>query len=166
MEKYVQKHKSLDYVGQLSEYQTTKKKTYMEYEKDSYSAYQNYLYKRALFGLNALTESELVETCSKKKERIFRVYKRGQIILNKLKQQITIQYSNMVFKSLFPNSPLTDFFLENTETDEQFKNTLTFKDLNISKDVIVNVFIKEGILPKNFMEITMNPNALPQLKKK
>ena len=70
MEKYVQKHKSLNYVGQLSEYQTTKKKTYMEYEKDSYSAYQNYLYKRALFGLNALTESELVETCSKKKERM------------------------------------------------------------------------------------------------
>ena len=30
MEKYVQKHKSLNYVGQLSEYQTTKKKKYME----------------------------------------------------------------------------------------------------------------------------------------
>ncbi len=36
------------------------------------------------------------------------------------------------------------------ETDEKFKNTLTFKDLGIEKQDIIAIFIAEGILPKNF----------------
>ena len=44
--------------------------TVMSYEKDGYNQYQNYLYKRALYGLNALTEQELAIMCSKKKQRI------------------------------------------------------------------------------------------------
>jgi hypothetical protein len=51
------------------------------------------------------------------------------------------------------------------ETDVNFKNTLTFKDLKISKEDIITVFIQEGVLPKNFMEMTSDPNQLPRLKK-
>jgi hypothetical protein len=138
--------------------------TVMSYESDGYSAYQNYLYKRALYGLDALTEKELTTMCSKKKQRIINVYKRSQVTLNKFKQHVTIKYSNLIFEQLFPNSPMTQFLLADNETDEKFKNTLTFKDLGIEKQDIIAIFIAEGILPKNFFDLKDAPLALPRLK--
>ena len=149
---------------QIKDYQLYAGKTYMQYETDGYSQYQTYLYKRALYGLDALTQQELATMCSKKKQRIINVYKRAQVVLNKFKQELTIQYTNLLFKRLFPNSPLTDALLANTETDEKFKNTLTFKDLGIEKKDIISIFITEGILPKNFLSLDKDPNQLPRLK--
>jgi hypothetical protein len=149
---------------QIKDYQLNAGKTYMSYETDGYSQYQNYLYKRALYGLDALSEQELATICSKKKQRIVNVYKKAQVTLNKFKQQVTIQYSNFVFKTLFPNSPITSILLADTEVDESFKNTLTFKELGINKDQIITIFINEGILPKNFLSLERDPNQLPRLK--
>jgi fructose-bisphosphate aldolase class 1 len=149
---------------QIKDYQLYAGKTYMQYETDGYSQYQTYLYKRALYGLDALTQQELATMCSKKKQRIINVYKRAQLVLNKFKQELTIQYTNLLFKTLFPNSPITDALLANTETDEKFKNTLTFKDLGIEKKDIISIFIAEGILPKNFLSLDKDPNQLPRLK--
>ena len=142
------------YSGKLENYQLSNQiKNVMQYEYDSYTPYQNYLYKRALFGLNSLTETEINTICNKKKQRINNVYKRAQIVLNNFKQQVTINYSNFIFKTLFPNSPITDFLITEVETDDKFINTLNFKDLNISKDDIICIFIQEGILPKNFLSL-------------
>ena len=149
---------------QIKDYQLNSGKTYMSYETDGYSQYQNYLYKRALYGLDSLSEQELATVCSKKKQRIVNVYKKAQITINKFKQQVTIQYSNFVFKTLFPNSPITDLLLSDTEVDENFKNTLTFKDLGITKDQIITIFMAEGILPKNFLSLDKDPNQLPRLR--
>jgi hypothetical protein len=148
----------------VKNYQLHAGKTYMQYEQDRYSSYQNYLYKRALYGLDALTQQELATMCSKKKQRIINVYKRAQVILNKFKQQVTIQYTNFIFKTLFPKSPITDVLLADNETDDKFKNTLTFKELDISKDQIITIFIAEGILPKNFLSLDRDPNQLPRLR--
>ena len=148
----------------IKEYQLNAGKTYTMYEQDDYNQYQNYLYKRALYGLNSLTEKELATICSKKKQRIINVYKRAQVVLNIFKQQATIGYTNFLFKTLFPNSPITQFLLSETKTDDKFKNTLTFKDLNISKDNIISIFIAEGILPKNFLSLEAPQNQLPRLK--
>ena len=148
----------------VTTYQLRASKTYMQYEQDQYSQYQNYLYKRALYGLDALSQQELATMCSKKKQRIINVYKRAQVVLNKFKQELTIKYTNLLFKTLFPKSPITDILLSQTETDEKFKNTLTFKDLNISKDDIIAIFIIEGILPKNFLSLKEEPISLPRLK--
>lgn len=149
---------------ELKNYQLNAGKTYVKYEKDSYNNYQNYLYKRALYGLTALNDDELSVMCSKKRQRIINVYKRAQVVINKLKQQVTIAHSNFIFKTLFPNSPITEFLLSETETDEKFKNTLTFKDLNISKDQIISIFMAEGVLPKNFLSLEGPQSQLPRLK--
>jgi len=149
---------------QVRDYQLNGSKTYMSYEQDKYSVYQNYLYKRALYGLDALTEKELATMCGKKKQRILNVYKRAQTVLNVLKQKITIDYTNSIFLKLFPESKLTQSLLECTEVDEKFKNCLTFKDLNIGKDDIIRIFISEGILPKNFLSLQEAPINLPSLK--
>jgi len=149
---------------QVKNYQLHVNKTYMQYEQDKYSIYQNYLYKRALYGLDSLTEKELAIMCSKKKQRIINVFKRSQTVLNIYKQKLTIAYTNSIFNNLFPNTHLTQNILMCEETDEKFKNTLTFRDLNISKDDIISIFIREGILPKNFLSLEVGPNQLPRLK--
>lgn len=137
---------------------------FMEYEQDIYSSYQNYLYKRALYGLSSLSKEEVESMCNSKRKRINNVYNKAQVVLNIAKQKATIYYTNLLFEKLFPNSPLTDFFLNNDETDTNFKNTLTFKDLNISKDEIISIFMEEGILPKNFKSLKEDPNKLPKLR--
>ena len=161
----LQQKNKLEYKGKLEAYQLYKGNTYTEYEKDNYNGYQNHLYKRALYGLSAFTQDELTTMCSKKKQRVNKVYMKGQNVINLYKQKVTNAYSNFIFKTLFPESPITQFFIETEETDVEFKNTLTFKDLGISKDQIVGVFITEGILPKNFYELDRDFNALPRLKK-
>lgn len=148
----------------IQNYQLHGGKTYMKYEQDKYSTYQNYLYKRALYGLNALNEQELATMCNKKKQRITKVFQRAQSVLNITKQELTIHYTNLFFKTFFPKSPLTNILLECNETDEKFKNTLTFKDLNLSKDSIISIFIDKGILPKNFLDLKERPVGLPNLK--
>ena len=149
---------------QVRDYQLYAGKTYIQYEQDRYSQYQNYLYKRALYGIEALSQDELATLCSRKKQRIMNVYKRAQSVLNIAKQKATIHYTNLLFKQLFPKSPLTEIMLGFSETDEKFKNTLTFKDLNITKDDIISIFISEGILPKNFLSLKEAPIGLPRLK--
>jgi hypothetical protein len=84
--------------------------------------------------------------------------------LNVFKQKLTIEYTNKLFESLFPKSSFTKELLGLSETDEKFKNTLTFKDLNITKDDIISIFIAEGILPKNFLSLQEAPVNLPMLK--
>jgi hypothetical protein len=138
--------------------------TVMSYEQDRYSLYQNYLYKRALYGLDALTEKELATMCSKKKQRIINVYKRAQTVLNSFKQKLTIEYTNNLFKTFFPKSNITKELVNFNDVDEKFKNTLTFRDLNISKDDIIRIFIAEGVLPKNFLSLKEGPMSLPNLK--
>jgi hypothetical protein len=96
---------------------------------------------------------------------VSKVYIKGQSVINLYKQKLTNAYSNFIFKTLFPESPITQFFVETEETDVEFKNTLTFKDLGITKDQIVGLFITEGLLPKNFHSLQRDTNALPRLKK-
>ena len=166
MEQLKSRKERFVYSGKLAEYQLMAENKVMEYEVDSYSQYQNYLYKRALYGLTACNEAELASMCSKKKQRITKVYVKAQNVLNVYKQKVTNAYSNTVFKLFFPNSALTQFLLDTEIVDPHFKNTLTLKDLKISKDDIVSLFIQEGILPKNFHELSMDPNVLPRLKQK
>ena len=149
---------------QVRDYQLYAGKTYVQYESDGYTAYQNYLYKRALYGLDALTQQELSTMCSKKKQRILNVYKKSQAVLNTHKQKLTIEYTNRIFTTLFPKAKLTKELVTINDIDEKFKNTLTFKDLNIDKDQIISIFIAEGILPKNFLSLKEAPVSLPMLK--
>ena len=69
---------------------------------------------------------------------------------------------NIGFFSL--STQLTKSLIASNQTDEKFKNTLNFKDLNINKDQIISIFIDEGVLPKNFLSLERNPNQLPRLK--
>lgn len=129
-------------------------KYYQVYEKDQYSQIQNFLYKRALLGLNIYTKQEIKDMHWKKRKRIQRIHKRAQKILNLWKQQVLADSVSKFFKALFPRSPLTKELVEGASVlDPEFKNTLSFKDLGISKDMVVKKLHEEGVLPPDFFSL-------------
>jgi len=161
------KNRIKDYqLDALSDYSKSIKpeKTYMQYETDNYSQYQNYLYNRALKGLKYLPKEEVQNMCKKKRKRITNVYRRAQNIINVFKQEKTKEYTDNIFLSLFPDTQLTTFLIDDHSTDEGFRNVLNFKDLNIKKSEIITIFIEKGVLPKNFLSLKKAPPKLPQLR--
>jgi hypothetical protein len=103
-------------------FQKLDQKTVMSYETDGFSSYQNYLYKRALFGLKGLPEAELATICSAKKARINKVYKRGQRLINLYKQKLTIEFTNKLFSTLFPKSSLVKELTQDESEEFCFQN--------------------------------------------
>jgi|10_taG_2_1085330.scaffolds.fasta_scaffold37734_4 hypothetical protein len=113
------------------------------------SVYQNELYKRALYGLNYYNEKELINMNSKKKKRIRKVNIKAQKTLNLYKQAMLNKYLNEFFIFYFPNNRIGKF---NT-IDTGYICRSSFKDLNITKKEIVNLFIEKGILANNFYKL-------------
>lgn len=125
------------------------------FEKDAFNAYQNFLYKRAMFGLSVYTPEELEKMNPDKKKRIQKVHLRCQQVLNIWKQQICNQFTNNLFRTLFPTRDEAKlFFVTHAQTvDPMFTNTLNFKDMGVRKEHIVYKLIQEGVLPKNFYSL-------------
>jgi hypothetical protein len=147
-----------EYKGKLEEFQqhgpTNKGRRYMDYEVDPFNQYQNFLYKRALFGLKIYTPIELDTMKKEKRARISKIQRKTQKVLNVYKQEIVNQLTNNIFQRYFPNSPITRALIgEYNFTDYEYVNTLDFKALGIGKEHIVNRLIREKILPKNFYEL-------------
>jgi len=146
---------SKEYKGQLHEYQqkgnSSVKKRISKYEIDKYSQIQNNLYKRALYGLKMFTAEDLTLMHKDKRKRINKVHRKAQKSLNIMKQEKVNQITNRIFDTFFPKTNITKSLLglENF-TDSKFVNTLELKGLGITKDKMIERFIGEGILPKDF----------------
>jgi hypothetical protein len=150
-----------------SKYQKIDSKTYLKYETNELNSYQNYLYKRALYGIKSLSEEELKTMCTAKQKRIKSVNYRAQQVLNIYKHKITKQLTDKFFSALFPKSPIAKSLEAYNDIGNDELNKLSFKDLGIEKTDIVKVFVEEGILPANFYNLTVqdDPKFLPSLKK-
>lgn len=106
-----------------------------------------------MFGLKVYNSEELAKLPEPKKKRIIRVHKKCQRVLNLWKQEITIGWSNELFRHYFGEHPFLKIFFDNTDPDPKFVNKLHFKDLNITKDMIVKKLMESGVLPPNFYSI-------------
>ena len=151
------------YSGKFQDYQVSPNRV-MQYEQDTFSVYQNFLYHRALYGLKVYEQSELKSMSNQKRTRIFKVHKRAQQVINLLKHEVIVERTNRLFAELFPKSSTVQELLRETEPAVDVVNTSSFKELNISKKDIIERFIKDRILPPNFYQLQHEPNFLPRLK--
>jgi len=144
------------YQGKLEKYQQfgTKPK-YQLYERDEFNSYQNFLYKRVLFGLSVYEKDELTVMHWDKKNRINKVHKHAQKVMNIWKQQIINNITNSFLTTYFGNSSFVKDLITNhgNTTDDKFVNIIEFKNLGISKKDIINKLIIEKILPHNFYKL-------------
>lgn len=125
------------------------------FERDAFTAYQNFLYKRALYGTKVYDKEELHNMNPDKRKRIEKVSKRCQTILNIWKQEMCNAFTNNLLMTLFPNTELGKLFFVKYKdaTDPGFTNILNFKDLGVSKKQIIDKLIYEGILPRDFYNL-------------
>ncbi len=128
------------------------------FEKDLFNDMQNFLYKRAIFGIKVYTDEQLSKMNHDKKRRVVKVHKRCQTILNIWKQELCNDFTNRIFEKLFPRPEMSKFFYvtNRNTTDLEFMNTLNFKEMGISKKQIVDKLIVEGVLPKDFYNLKNN----------
>lgn len=146
------------YEGRLSHYQQYGKsfnKSKVQFEKDPFNAYQNFLYKRALFGLSVYGEEELSKMHWDKKKRILKVHERAQKVLNIWKQEIANKWSAQGLTEVFHHSTLIKNLVEifANHVDADYISPLEFKQLGINKTQIINKLISEKVLPSNFYEL-------------
>ena len=141
--------------GAYQKYGNKFQKSQVQFEKDQFNAYQNFLYKRAIFGLSVYGEEELSKMHWDKRKRIEKVHTRCQSILNIWKQELANKTVNNALSSLFWHSSLVKDLLDKfaTDTDPEYISNLQFKDLGISKQDVVNKLIQEKILPYNFHQL-------------
>ena len=128
---------------------------FMKYEMDEFNSYQNKLYKEVLFGISNLSQEEIKKLSYKEQNRIVKLNRKAQSILNIWKQELCNNVVNSLFKKLFPKSNLTKELTEDfgNIVDSNYKNFLTFKQLGVSKKDIVHKLISHDVLPKNFFEL-------------
>ena len=130
----------------------------VQFEKDPYSAYQNFLYRRAINGLDIYTAYEIQDMDRGTHDRIIAHFNKTQLVLNKWKQKIIIDMSVEFFKRTFPTQTHTCEFVEALKKpckpDPFLKNSLTFKDLGITKEMIIEKLILSSLLPSNFHTLT------------
>lgn len=162
---------NVEYKGKLSKYQQEGNKhrgrRYMQYERDPFTEYQNFLYRRALYGLQAFPKEEVKYMDWRKKKRIVKVQKRARKVLNALKQEVVIAYTNSFFATLYNSTLARDLIQNFSEPDPNVEDEFTLKELNLTKVDVANRFIEVGILPKDFYELKKDPDArkrLPRLK--
>lgn len=143
---------------------------YVSYSESKFSDYQTFMYKKALYGLDAYTTEEVKYMHWEKKKKIIKSHKKVQEILNLWKQDVVIKWTNSLFEKTFGNNKLVKELLESKELNEpieDMQNTLSFKELMITKDQIISKLIAMKLLPLNFWDLVEDPNKstkLPRLK--
>lgn len=127
----------------------------LQYEIDSLTPYQNFLYRRLMFGIKAYKEEDIMNMSENKKKAIDALYKKAQTELNLWKQSITNELCNNLLKTLFHKSVLATMLVETygTYTNPNYFNTINFKDLGISKKDIINKLIFLKLLPENYYNL-------------
>ena len=150
-------YQKITYTGGLSEYQKFPKRftSQIIYEQDKFNTYQNFLYKRALFGLSVYSREELDAMHYSKKKRINGVHLRAQKVLNVWKQELIHDFVSNFLCRLFHHSTFAKDYAEKFAgiVDDTYISTTEFKDLGVRKENIIDKLIQERILPSNFYEL-------------
>ena len=91
-----------------------------------------------------------------KKKRINKSYKKCQVVVNLLKQEVTNQLANEFFVRIFPGMEITNSLVNyfGTEGHPEHVNNMSFKMLKINKPLVIARLIERKVLPKNFNQLT------------
>ena len=121
----------------------------------AYNDHQNFLYNRALHGLRVYSQKEIEEMPLEKKQRVKKLHKKAQTVINLWKQEIVNCLANKLFTNIFPDMEITQCLVEyyGTGGDPEYINTMSFKTLGITKEDVINKLIESKLLPKNFYQL-------------
>jgi len=114
---------------------------------------QQQAYRVALYGLSVFTPEEVKEIPFLKKAKITNNQQKVQQFLDKWKQEICHQKLGSFLTTFFSHSKLASELANYDYYDSNNKNKLDFKELGITKDMIVKKLILAKLLPNNYYEL-------------
>ena len=150
--KLQQRKDRYEYMGLLTEYQLVMNTgSFVEYIK--LNPKQHFIFKRVLHGLKMYNEAEIAKMHWDKKRRVIKVWKRGQHVINNLKQYVAWQQVKPILR-IFAKSELGKAIHEMPyEYLPDYKNKMTLKELGINYEDLIVKFIGVGLLPKNYLSL-------------
>tara|TARA_R110002020_G_scaffold165825_5_gene353603 strand:+ start:2789 stop:3298 length:510 start_codon:yes stop_codon:yes gene_type:complete len=155
LEKFTQEREEAryTYLGMLSEYQLFIKEPKQILIYTKLNPTQHFLFKRVLHGLKMYDREEVTNMHWDKKRRITKVWKRGQNVINELKQFVSWQQVKPLFR-IFTNSELGRAIYEAPfEYLPDYKNKMTLKSLSLNYEDLIIKFMGQGLLPKNYLSL-------------
>ena len=143
-----------EYLGMLSTYQTITSTYSGSICYTKLNPKQHFLFKRILHGLKMYDEAQVSKMHWDKKRRITKVWKRGQNVINELKQYVSWQQVKPILR-IFAKSELgKDIYEMPFEYLPDYKNKMTLKSLGLNYEDLIIKFMGQGLLPKNYLTIT------------
>lgn len=117
---------------------------------------QKDLYSKVVYGFKAYTKEEIATMSERKKINVSVTYTKAQRILRNWKQDITFSFIDKLLLAMFPKSPIVSQMcqIQGHLAEYDKEDEISFKDLGISQQQIVNKLIEFGLLPKNFYQLT------------
>tara|TARA_Y100001973_G_C5041556_1_gene253040 strand:- start:58 stop:567 length:510 start_codon:yes stop_codon:yes gene_type:complete len=141
------------YLGMLSEYQLFVQLPKKHFTYTKLNPKQHFLFKKILHGLKMYKSNEIETMHWDKKRRITKVWKRGQNVINELKQFVTYKQMQPIFR-IFAKSELgREIYEMPFEYLPDYKNKMTLKELGLTYEDVILKFIGVGLLPKNYLSV-------------
>ena len=116
---------------------------------------QNFYYKRAILGLRIYTSEQLSLITKEKKDRIKRVNKKAQSVIQVLRYQKLVQTSNDTLNKFFSKGNLYTQLMGESITfiSPDLRVILDDEQLGITKDDILSILLESGVLGPNFLNL-------------
>ena len=116
---------------------------------------QNFYYKRAILGLRVYTPEQLSMITKEKKDRIKRVHKKAQSVLQVLRYQKLVQTSNDTLNTFFSRGNIYTQLMSESVTfiSPDLRVTQDDQQLGITKEDILSVLLESGVLGPNFLNL-------------
>lgn len=125
---------------------------YQQVDATHLSPKQKEAYHKLLYGFKMFTSEELKALNASARQSILINYTKAQRLLNRWKQDIIHSNIDNFMLSLFPNSKLVKS-MSNVDGYINDENNMSFKELGINQQSIINKFIEANLLPKNFYQV-------------
>jgi hypothetical protein len=123
--------------------------------KFNFNKTQTFYYKRAILGLRIYTPEQIGLMAKEKKDRIRKVNKKANLIIQSLRYQKLVDKSNVVLNMFFTRGNLYNQLQSDRVifTQPDLRVTLDDKELGITKDDIVTALLESGVLGPNFLNL-------------
>lgn len=124
-------------------------------EEVKLSPKQKDLYSKVMYGFKAYTKEEIAVMSKSKRTNVTITYTKAQRVLRNWKQDLTFSFIDRLLLSMFPKSPIVKQMCQvDGHIDEVAKeDDISFKDLGISQQQIINKLIQFELLPQNFYQV-------------
>lgn len=127
--------------------------SYQDSTEIQFNTRQQRMYKRLLYGTEAVSKSELATMTNDEAMALIKKHLKAQKIINRLKNEIVAASCDRIFKK-FWNSDVAKEMLTFSKRELDEPNNMTFTELGITKFHIADKLVEHGLLPVNFYQLS------------